>query len=279
MSLLLTPFHHDGTIDWNAYDAYVDWQLSKGPTGLFGVCGSSEMKWLNADERLQLAARAVKRAGDTPVLATANLGADPSTHGDELARMADTGISGAVLVPPPFSHDQRRYRDYLLALTENAPCPIVLYEWPQTDNYLMEPALFGELALSGRVVGIKDTTCTLEGIRAKLEVAGDAVVYQANTPFLPEALDAGARGIMAITSAARADLNIQLWQQHQEKSPELSRTHRELICLDGLIRSSYPATAKYLVSLQGVPMPITTRWATTLSSAAAHSLQVWQRAG
>jgi 4-hydroxy-tetrahydrodipicolinate synthase len=122
LALLLTPFQNGGAIDWSAYDAYVEWQAAQRPTGLFAVCGSSEMKWLSPEERIQLAARAVQRAGDLPVVATANLGPDPADHSAELARMADTGIAAAVLIPEAsVSGDPARYRDYLLNLTEAAP--------------------------------------------------------------------------------------------------------------------------------------------------------------
>ncbi len=54
-SLLLTPFLPDKTIDWTSYDRHVSWQIEQGPAGLFAVCGSSEMKWLDAEERLHRA--------------------------------------------------------------------------------------------------------------------------------------------------------------------------------------------------------------------------------
>jgi 4-hydroxy-tetrahydrodipicolinate synthase len=277
LALLLTPFQNGGAIDWSAYDAYVEWQAAQRPTGLFAVCGSSEMKWLSPEERVQLAARAVQRAGDLPVVATANLGPDPADHPAELARMADTGIAAAVLIPEAsVSGDPARYRDYLLNLTEAAPCPILLYEWPQVDHHLMAPELFGELAAKGLVSGIKDTTCTVEGIQAKQTVAGEAVIYQANTPFLIEALEMGVRGIMAITSTARAGLVIRFWDAFQAKSDDVTRLHRELVFLDSLLRFNYPATAKYLVSLQGVEMALTTRWPSKFTAEAARALEAWQ---
>ncbi len=95
------------------------------------------------------------------------------------------------------------------------------------------------------VAGIKDTTCTLEGIRAKQQVAGDAVVYQANTPFLVDALASGVRGIMAITSTVRPDWVLQLWHGFQAGA-DVRALHRELVILDTLLELGYPASAKYL---------------------------------
>ncbi len=276
VSLLLTPFREDGSIDWAAYDGYVDWQVAQEPAGLFAVCGSSEMKWLAADERRQLAARAVERAQGLPVVATANLDEQIGRHREELLRMADIGISAAVLVPPSeVSHNIERYREYLYALADDVPCPLILYEWPQVPHYLMAPELFGELAQKRLISGVKDTTCTYDGIRAKQEVAADAVVYQANTPLLLDALAMGVRGIMAVTSTARADLVIRLWRQFHEAPEMATAVHRELVFLDALLRMAYPATAKYLVALQGVEMPLTTRWPGGLTAEMARAIEVW----
>lgn len=278
VSLLLTPFQTDGAIDWHAYDHYVDWQAAYEPSGLFAVCGSSEMKWLTLDERLELAARAVQRANGLPVVATANLGEDIAQHRDELARMAATGIAAAVLIPPlAVSGDPVRYREYLFALSDSAPCPLIMYEWPLVPNHTLDAELFGDLAAHGAIVGAKDTTCTLEGIAAKQRVAGASVVYQANTTLLPDALDLGVQGIMAITSTARADLVLRFRQSYHKHPAEARAIHRELVTLDALLEMAYPATAKYLVSLQGVAMPTTTRWPANLRPHQARALEIWQR--
>ena len=60
--VMLTPFKEDKTIDWNALDALTDWYLENGADGLFACCQSSEVWELTEQERLQVAARVVKRA-------------------------------------------------------------------------------------------------------------------------------------------------------------------------------------------------------------------------
>ena len=273
VSLLLTPFHDDGRIDWAAYDAYVDWQVAHRPHGLFAVCGSSEMKWLAPDERLELARRAVARAQGIPVVATANLEPDIAAHADEVRRMADEGVAAVVLVPPTqVSGDRLRYRQYLLDMAGLAPCPVILYEWPAVENYLMDAALFGEIA--PHVAGIKDTTCTYAGIFAKQQVAGDAVVYQANTPFLLDALKLGVRGIMAITSTVAPALLLRFWQGFQA-GEDVRPLHRELVILDAMLGLGYPATAKYLLAQQGLPISTRTRSPVSLSPATQRALDAW----
>lgn len=278
VSLMLTPFNPDGGIDWGAYAHYTEWQAAKHPSGLFAVCGSSEMKWLTSQERIALVKETVKYAGDVPVVATANLEPDISQHADEIKRVVDAGASAVVLVPPPLvSADVNRYRDYLVSISEKAPCPILVYEWPQVDNYLMDAELFASLAENQVITGIKDTTCTIEGIASKQSVAHDVTIFQANTPYLIDALDSGVRGIMAITSTAHAELVLAFWDAYQNCSDIVHDLHRELIFMDMLLRLAYPATAKYMLKLQGQDFSTYTRWDVKLVPEACKAIDVWHQ--
>jgi len=277
VSLLLTPFQQDRSIDWSTYDAYVDWQVSHQPAGLFAVCGSSEMHTLTLDERLHLAQRAVQRAGNVPVLATANLEPDPAAHQEELKRMAATGVSGVVLIPQAdLAPDLERYLAYFQSLIAESPVPVFLYEWPQVQPCLLDPWLIGHLADS--ISGMKDTTCTMEGIEAKIAVAGDAVIYQANTAFLLDAFASGARGSMAITSTCYPDLSIALWQAFERGDAEkANRLHRELVSLNALLGAGYPLTAKHLVTRRGIPVQPVTRTGASLQPQYLKSLDAWSQ--
>ncbi len=266
-SLLLTPFSSDGSIDWIAYERYVAWQIEQQPHGLFAVCGSSEMKWLSLDERLQLAYRAVQLAGTLPVIATANPGEDVALHEEEMKCLVDTGVSGIVLVPPAgMGENPLRLEEYFRRMTEKAGCPVFLYEWPQVNAYQIDAALYGRLSHDGLVAGIKDTTCTLEGIVAKVKAsASGAVVYQANTPFLLESLRQGARGSLGIITTAYADLTLELWNTFIDNDSDAEEIQQDLVYLDAVLRFSWPRMAKCLAGLRGLPIAPTCRWPGNLS--------------
>jgi 4-hydroxy-tetrahydrodipicolinate synthase len=273
---MLTPFNDEGGIDWTAYARYTEWQCARQPSALFAVCGSSEMKWLTRDERMRLIAETVKYADTLPVFATANLDPDPAKHADEMRQIEDLGASALVLVPPQHvAHDNARYFEYLSHLSQSVTCPILVYEWPQVDNHLMDAGLFSQLAKQRIINGIKDTTCTMDGIAAKQRNAGDVIVYQANTPYLIEALNVGVRGIMAVTSTARADLVKAFWDAYQASDESMITLHRELVFMDAILRFAYPATAKYLAGLQGLTMSTYTRWDVQLTLEMRKVLDVW----
>ncbi len=273
-SLLLTPFLTDKSIDWTAYDRHVSWQLDQAPAGLFAVCGSSEMKWLNREERLRLARRAVELAGSVPVVATANLEPDRTAHGEEVRRMADTGVAGVVLVPPPgLGENQDQLGEYFARLVDSAPCPALLYEWPMVRPYFIDARVYGALVKDHGLAGIKDTTCTMEGITAKIRVTGAATVFQANAPYFADAISAGANGIMAITTTAAPDVAVSWWGSRSEELHEL------LVLLDcAMVRGdAYPATAKHLAALRGSGMEPTCRHPAVLTAEGRKAMEVWLR--
>ena len=194
--------------------------------------------------------------------------------------MAATGVAGVVLVPPDgLGQDQNELADYLAALADQTPCPVFLYEWPQRQPCEIAPAIYRMLVREHSVVGIKDTTCTQEGIQAKIAAAPESIIYQANTPYLVDGIQLGARGSMAITSTVATDILVKFWWNLLDKTEEANLQHQQLVFLDALLRFGYPATAKYLAYLRGIPFDLTCRgFAGRLSSEGAKAMSVWWEA-
>jgi len=275
-TLLLTPFNEDRTIDFNVLEQYAEFQASKKPQHLFAVCGSSEMTSLNIEERLKIAATVVSRAGDIPVVASANLEPSWLAQVEEVKRMEATGVSGFVFVTKGYGNDQNRMFTYLSELSTYTELPIVLYECPGFSPCTMEAETYGKLVQTGRFVSIKDTTCTMPAIKEKIAVQGESSVLQANIPYLFEAYQAGARGVCATTTTCGTHLFVKMWDEFSNgRIEEAKKTHEHICLLDNAIDSGFCATAKYLVNLQGVPMNWYTRGNQELNPQRLKGLEVW----
>lgn len=253
-SLLLTPFKEDRSIDFEVYKKYVEWQSRQGAQHLFACCGSSEMTTLSLDERIELATLAVKHANGVPVVATANI--EPTWHAqvEEVKRMEQTGVDGLVFVTKGYCNDNERLYTYLSELSDLTELPVVLYEFPGMQPHLMDASVYGRLAADGKVVGIKDTTCRIELIKEKIDVQGDTAVLQANIPYLMEAYEQGARGVVATPTSCGAYLFAKMYDEFfvQNDREAANLTHQQICVLDNAIDGGFCATAKYLVGLSGV---------------------------
>ena len=274
-SLMLTPYKEDLSIDYDTYEEYADWQVSQGVEHLFAVCGSSEMRELSLEERLKLAELTVKHKGNTTVVATANIEATKEENLDEIKKMEQTGVDGIVLTTKGLGNDDDKLVEYITKLAESATIPVFLYEFPGFQPHRMSGKAYGELTKDGLIWGIKDTTSTFEGIKAKIDNKNDSTIIQANMPFLFDAYVAGARGVMATPTSCGGAFFQRFHEAFVAGDMELAKQrYNEIILLDNAIDSGFCASAKELIRLQGID---TFNWYTRgthdLSSARLRSIK------
>lgn len=252
-SLMLTPYFEDRTIDYKTYEEYADWQASQGVGHLFAVCGSSEMTSLTLEERLKLAALAAKHKGSTMVVASANIEPSWFAQVEEVKRMSETGVDGLVFTTKGFGNNDDRLVTYIRELASFTTLPIYLYEFPGFQPSNMSGKAYGRLTEDGLVWGIKDTTCTMEGITDKIKNKHDSTVIQANMPLLFDAFKAGARGVMATPTSCGGAFFARFYDAFVSGDMALAeQRYNEIILLDNAIDSDFCASAKELVRLQGV---------------------------
>ena len=141
----------------------------------------------------------------------------------------------------------------------------------------MSGKAYGELVKTGRFHGIKDTTCTMAGIKDKIAVQGDSAVLQANIPLLFDAYMAGARGVCATPTSCGANLFRKMYDEFfvKKEIAKARETFNEIILLYNAIDSGFNASAKYLVSLQGIPMTTVTRTGASVNETRRRSIEAY----
>ena len=258
--VMLTPFHSDHRIDWAAFDELVDWYIDSGASGLFAVCLSSEMYQLSEDERLSLARRAVARsAGRVPVVVGGTFGSSVEAIAAFSQRLFGTGVSAVVCLTNQFcteSAGPARWQEgaeRFLSLIDSA-IPLGLYECPMPYKWLLSTSQTAWAARTGRFRFVKDTSCRIELIRARIEVArGTGLrLFNANTATLLESLRSGADGYSGIAANYMPQLYAWLCAHHASEPATAERVHRFLSVADALVSARYPAASKIFLGSCGL---------------------------
>jgi len=259
---MVTPFTEDLAIDYRALDAMIEWYLEAGVHGLFAVCQSSEMFFLDLEERVELARRCVKAvAGRVPVIASGHVSEGKSDQIDELTRMADTGVDAVVLVVNRLtaaggSEDGwiRNLRRLLRRLPANIP--LGFYECPYPDNVKLSDHMVSALRDTDRFAFIKDTTCRLEAMKRKLEILRESSVkvFNANAATLLASLRAGVNGYSGVMANFHPELYVELWNRRADLSEETELLASYLALASVIERQYYPVNAHYFLQLSGLPI-------------------------
>jgi 4-hydroxy-tetrahydrodipicolinate synthase len=244
----------------------IEWYDKEGVTGIFAVCQSSEMFFLNKEERLQLAKFVIE---NTPkhigVVVSGHVAEDVEDQIREAQAMVDMGAGAYVFISNQFARQDegddvaKKRIEYLISHIEAETFGV--YECPAPYKRLLTPEMLKWLADSGKFAFLKDTCCELDQIRAKCEaVKGTGLkIFNANGATLLESLRMGCSGYSGVM--ANFHTRFYAWLcKNFEKEPERAEKMMAFLGAASTIECQvYPVNAKYHMNLVGVPMSLVTR--------------------
>lgn len=251
--VMLTPFTENNEVDYEALGKLVDWYIEKGVNGLFADCQSSEMFFLSLEERVKIGEFVKKHAdGRVPVVTSGHISDSLEDQAKELTAIAGTGADAVILLTNRLAKENESdevWLENLKKLLEMIPKdePLGFYECPYPYKRIISPELLKWCADTGRFYFIKDTSCDIENMKAKLEVikGTNLKLFNANTSTLLETLELGASGYSGVMANFHPELYVKLCNIYKE-NPSKARKIADFLTVASLIeRQVYPVNAKF----------------------------------
>jgi 4-hydroxy-tetrahydrodipicolinate synthase len=249
---MLTAFKPNGEIDEAGMAHLVDWYIAAGVAGLFSICTSSEMVALTLEEQLGLAGSVVRlAAGRVPVVAGYYGAGDAVRQAEHIKRVWDLGVDGVVCLPSqlaqPGESEDALERNIEILFAGTGSIPLGIYESPVPYHRTISPALLGRLRATGRFRFMKDTSCDLQQIVAKLQSgpAGSGFrLFNAQTRSLLGSLRLGADGYSGTGANFCPDLFVWLCREFASAPAMADELQAFLTEHTGQFDEQYPVSAK-----------------------------------
>lgn len=251
--VMLTPFTENNEVDYEALGKLIDWYIEKGVNGLFADCQSSEMFFLSLEERVKIGEFVKKHAdGRVPVVTSGHISDSLEDQAKELTAIAGTGADAVILLTNRLAKENESdevWLENLKKLLEMIPkdVPLGFYECPYPYKRIISSELLKWCADTGRFYFIKDTSCDIENMKAKLEVikGTNLKLFNANTSTLLETLELGASGYSGVMANFHPELYVKLCNIYKE-DPSKARKIADFLTVASLIeRQVYPVNAKF----------------------------------
>ena len=247
--VMLTPFTENNEVDYEALGKLVDWYIEKGVNGLFADCQSSEMFFLSLEERVKIGEFVKKHAdGRVPVVTSGHISDSLEDQAKELTAIAGTGADAVIRLAKENESDEV-WLENLKKLLEMIPkdVPLGFYECPYPYKRIISPELLKWCANTGRFYFIKDTSCDIENMKAKLEVikGTNLKLFNANTSTLLETLELGASGYSGVMANFHPELYVKLCNIYKEDSSKARKIADFLTVASLIERQVYPVNAKF----------------------------------
>lgn len=196
---LLTPFKGE-EVDYGAFAATVDWQVTTGVDFLVPLGTTGETPTLSESEKLQVLEVTLQHAGGRPVMA----GVGTNSLSGTLANMRLLQDADAFLVVVPFYNKppQRGMYEYFKVVAGATKKPIVLYNVPGRTGSNLEAETTLALAKDvPNIVGIKEASGKFDQIQAILQGRPEGFsVLSGNDDDTLSLMQAGADGIISVAS-------------------------------------------------------------------------------
>ena len=157
---LITPFKTDGSIDFDALDRLVEYQIKGGADFLCIMGTTAETPTLSRDEKRLLKEHLVGRvAGRVPLLMGCG-GNNTAAIVDELKTEDWTGIDGILSVCPYYNKpSQEGLYQHFATIAQASPLPVVLYNVPGRTGVNMSAETTLRLARDfENIVAIKEAS-------------------------------------------------------------------------------------------------------------------------
>ena len=267
---MITPYHDDNTVDYEAVKNITNWYIENGCTGIFAVCQSSEMVYLSLEEKVKIAktvVETVKASGkDVSVVASGHNSDDMDAQVRELTAIAETGVDAIVWVSNRLDLQNdgddvwiRNAEKLLAQLPEDIA--IGIYECPYPYKRLLTEKILDWCISTGRFTFIKDTCCDPDELDRRLEqIKGTTIkLYNANSQTLLYTLKNGGAGFSGIMANFHPDLYAWLCNNY-DKDEKKAQSVQNFLSLSSFLEVlAYPQTAKYHMNKVGVPMSLWAR--------------------
>ena len=248
---LVTPFAA-GRVDPATIRELIEWQIAEGTSALLPCGTTGEVATLTSDEHRHVVATVVEAAnGRVPVIA--GCGNYSTAHSINMIRAAaDVGADAALVIVPYYvKPSQAGLAAHFLAVADESPLPIIIYNVPSRTVTDISVETLAEVAKHEKIVGIKDATGNLARVTAQRLACGTEFCQLSGNDDMALGFNAmGGVGCVSVTAnvAPRlcADFQKATAERNWDKALELQDRLYPLHA--AMFADASPGPAKYALS-------------------------------
>ena len=199
---IITPMNEDGSVNYEEFERFVDWQLENG-TDAIVICGTTgESSTLDVDEHLECIKWCIDYVnGRCKVIA--GTGSNSTKTAIEMSKEAcEYGADALLLVTPYYNKtSQRGLVAHYTAIHDATDKPLILYNVPSRTGVNILPETAAEIAKLERVNGIKEASGNLDQIAKLHELCGDELnIWSGNDDQIVDVMERGGYGVISVLS-------------------------------------------------------------------------------
>ncbi|WP_162011450.1 4-hydroxy-tetrahydrodipicolinate synthase [Streptococcus sp. S784/96/1] len=256
ITAMVTPFHENGSINFDALPALVEHLLAHHTEGILLAGTTAESPTLTHDEELELFA-AVQKIVNGRVPLIAGVGTNDTRDSIEFAKeVAEFGgfAAGLAIVPYYNKPSQEGMYQHFKAIADASDLPIIIYNIPGRVVVEMTPETMLRLAEHPNIIGVKECTSLANMAYLIEHKPEDFLIYTGEDGDAFHAMNLGADGIISVASHTNGDEMFEMLQAIENNNIKKAATiQRQFIPkVNALFSYPSPAPVKAVLNYLGL---------------------------
>jgi dihydrodipicolinate synthase len=200
---LITPFHEDGSVNYEKLTEILEEQIAEGTDAIVAVGTTGEAATLTEDEHIEVVAHTVKVVNHRiPVIA--GTGSNCTATAIDLSKRAEqAGADGLLLVTPYYNKaTQKGLYTHYKAIADAVSIPCILYNVPGRTGMKIEPKTMADLYHNVKnIVGVKEATGDVGATSDLMRLVDeDFLLYSGEDGIIVPLLSIGGSGVISVLS-------------------------------------------------------------------------------
>lgn len=252
---LVTPFHNDGSIDFDALRKLVQLQIDGGTDFLVVQGTTGESPTLSQDEKFKILNTVIEE-NNNRLKIVYGVGGNDTVSVGELLKKVPKGVDGILSVSPYYNKPiQKGIIEHFKYIASCTDLPIILYNVPGRTGSNMSAETTLELAKIPNIVAMKEASGNMEQIMEiiRLKPEGFGVLSGDDNLTMP-LIAAGADGVISVVANAFPEKFSTMVHASQKGDLVLARKfHYELFSITKMFfEEGNPGGVKVAMKYRGV---------------------------
>ena len=204
---LVTPMSLDGSLDFKALEALVEWHVESGTNGIVSVGTTGESATVSVPEHLEIIKKTVDYVdGRVPVIA--GTGGNSTQEAVELTHTAsELGADYALIVTPYYNKpNQEGLFQHFIKIADSVDIPQILYNVPSRTACDLRPETVMRLANHQNIIGIKEALDSSERLSELIRISQSIAdkknfsVFSGDDPSFNSFMANGGDGVISVAA-------------------------------------------------------------------------------
>lgn len=239
---LVTPFHEDGTVNFEKLGELLDWQIENSTDGILILGTSGESSTMTHEEDDAVALYTIERVNHrVPVIVGAGSNCT-QTALEKSLKYQNMGADALLLISPYYNkaNTQGMIRHFT-TVADAVQIPIILYNVPGRTGCHIDEEAVKVLSQHPNICGIKEASGNISyATNIARYLSDDFVMYSGNDDMITSMMALGASGVISVLANCLPQETHQIVQDY----------------LDGNVKESLEKQLKYLDFIHALFMEV-----------------------